>query len=152
MLSMTLEGEITSWNPGAEKLFGYDTADAVGRHISLVIPENASEEFEELLADALAGKKSAPCDTEWLRQDGSRVDVALSISPLRDLADRTFGFSALLRDITERKRSEAELRRVWQRSAAKRISRRPPPRSAWPCCQGDQWRTHWSSSAGPAAS
>jgi len=113
IVSMTLEGKVTSWNPGAERIFGYSAADMADLHISRIVPPDTSGELEELLAAVMAGEPTTPRDTEWLRRDGSRLDVALSVSPLRDMGGRMFGFSALLRDITERKHAEAELRRLF---------------------------------------
>ena len=133
-LSVTLGGQITTWNPGAEGLFGHSAAEAIGRHISFLVPEEASEELEELLAAALAGETTAPRDTRWLRHDGSHVDVALSVSPLRDSVDRTFGFSALLprRHRTQRVRSRgpASARQGTSRSPAAGHDLGHPPRHA----------------------
>lgn len=110
ILSVTLEGVITSWNPGAVKTFGYAVGEIVGRHLSLLVPPDCSAETEKLLEAALAGEPAEPVDTEWLREDGTRVDVALTVSPLRDSTGRSLGFSAMARDITSRKRAEADLR------------------------------------------
>jgi PAS domain S-box-containing protein len=113
IVSMTVEGRVTSWNPGAERILGYSPAEVADLHVSRVIPPDTSAEFEELLAAVMAGESTTPRDTEWLRHDGTRLHVAVSVSPLRDAAGRLLGFSALLRDITERKQAEAELRRLF---------------------------------------
>ncbi|HET9443054.1 MAG TPA: PAS domain S-box protein, partial [Acidimicrobiales bacterium] len=110
IVSVTLEGEITSWNPGAQRLFGYAESEIVGRHISVLVPDERSREFEELL-DALLAGETAQRDTQWSRRDGRTIDVALALSPLTNPAGRSLGFSAMVRDITERKQAEAELRR-----------------------------------------
>ena len=112
IVSVTLEGRITSWNPGAERLFAFTTKEAIDQHVSLLVGEGASDELEELMAAALAGQPGAPVDTHWRRRDGSEVDVALTVSLLHDPSGRPLGFSAILRDITERKAVEAELHRV----------------------------------------
>lgn len=112
IVSMTVEGKVTSWNPGAERIFGYSPAEMAGVHVSRVIPPDTSAGFEELLAAVMAGTPATPRDTEWLRRDGTRLHVAVSVSPVRDAAGQLLGFSALLRDITERKEAEAELRRL----------------------------------------
>lgn len=112
IISMTADGRVTTWNTGAERIFGYAAQEMAGEHISRVIPDDVSGQFEELLAAVMAGEPSIPCDTQWLRRDGGRLDVAVSVSPLREAGGRLLGFSALIRDITERKLAEAELRRL----------------------------------------
>ena len=112
IVSMSVEGSITSWNRGAEHVFGYASSEVVGHHISLLVPGDASEELEELLGAVVGGETPAVRDTQWLRRDGSRLDVALSLSPLVDPGGRTLGFSAVVRDATARKHAETELRRV----------------------------------------
>jgi PAS domain S-box-containing protein len=109
ILSLSLEGRILSWNPGAEQLFGYDFSEVVGTHVSCVVPDDSSPDLEELLEAALSGTPAPPRDTAWQCRDGSFLDVAMSISPLKDSAGQTTGFSALLRDVTERKRRERQL-------------------------------------------
>src|SRR5437764_699820 len=111
IVSMSAAGEIRSWNPGAQRLFGHAPEEAVGCHISMIVPDDRSAELEELMSAAMTGTLVAPRDTVWSRQDGALVDVAMSVSPLFD-AGQLLGFSILLRDITERKRTEAELRRL----------------------------------------
>ena len=112
IVSVTIEGVITSWNPGAVKTFGYAADVIVGRHMSVLVPDDCSADTEKLLEAALAGEPAAPLDTEWLREDRTRVAIALTVSPLRDATGRSLGFSAMARDITARKRAEAELRSV----------------------------------------
>ncbi len=112
MVSMTVEGEITSWNPGAERMFGY-TEDALrGHHISVLIPADQSDVFEELLGAAANGESLGARDTQQVRKDGSRVDVAVSMSAIRDGDGNLLGFSWFSRDITERKVAEARLRQL----------------------------------------
>jgi len=109
IVSIGMDGRITTWNPGAERLLGYASVEVVGRHVSLLVPEDATAGLDDLLAAALAGRTSAPRDTQWLRGDGTRLDVAVSVSPLRDGAAAPIGSAAIVRDITERRRAEAEL-------------------------------------------
>lgn len=115
--SMTVDGIVTSWNPGAVRLFGYTTAEIMGRHLSILAPEEGSAEFEHLLAIALEGERTTPLDTRWRKRDGELLDVELSVSPVHDARGQLLGFSAVLRDITERKLVENELRRLlkWER-------------------------------------
>jgi PAS domain S-box-containing protein len=109
IVSLSLHGMISSWNPGAEQLFGYGAAEVLGVHVSRLVPDDSSSDLEELLEAALSSTATAPRDTAWQRRDGSLLDVAMSISPLKDPAGRTTGFSALLRNVTERKRRERQL-------------------------------------------
>jgi PAS domain S-box-containing protein len=112
IVSTSIEGSFTSWNRGAEALFGYAAADAVGRHLSLLVPPERSEEFEASLGDAMAGRPSVPLDTRWRRGDGTEIDVAVSVSAVRSAEGKAVAFALLVRDITERKQSEAELHRL----------------------------------------
>jgi PAS domain S-box-containing protein len=112
VISMSVEGEISSWNPGAEHLLGYTPEDMVGRHVSRLVPAEESAVFEELLGAAVDGEPAGARDTQQLRKDGSRVDVAVSVSAIRDPATRLLGFSYLLRDITARKQAEARLQQL----------------------------------------
>jgi PAS domain S-box-containing protein len=120
ILAVTVDGKVTSWNPGAARLLGYDSEEIVGQHVSRLLPDDGNLEFEELLDAVMADRSVAPLDTQWLNKDGGRLDVAISVSPLRDPAGRLIGFSILLRDITARKRAETLLRRQerWQAAAA----------------------------------
>src|SRR5262249_8387147 len=120
ILALTLEGNITSWNPGAERLLGYRPDEMVDQHVSRLLPEDGKVEVEELLDGVMAERPPIALDTRWLTKEGSPIDVAISVSPLRDEADRLIGFSVLLRDITARKRAEALLRRQerWQAATA----------------------------------
>lgn len=112
IVSMTVEGKITSWNPAAEKLFGYASDEICGKHVAILVPEQSSEVFESLLDAAYAGGGHGASDTEWRHRDGHDVDVAVSISPLRNQSGTVYGISSMVRDISERRKVEAELRRL----------------------------------------
>ena len=110
IVSKTLEGVITSWNRGAERLFGYTASEAIGQHITLLIPENRLSE-ETLIIDKIKkGERVEHFDTVRVRKDKTLVDISLTISPLRDPSGKIIGASKIARDITERKRIEKELR------------------------------------------
>jgi len=106
----TLGGIITSWNPAAERMFGYSAGDIMGKSIARLIPPNRAGEAEALVEKLLRGKPVAYFETERLRQDGSVVYVSLSSALLRDEAGHAVGVSITARDITERKRAEDSLR------------------------------------------
>ena len=110
IVAKSLDGTIQSWNAAAERLFGYTAEQAVGRHISLIIPADRADEEERILASLRVGRRIEHYDTIRQRSDGRLVDVSLTISPVRDEAGRVVGASKIARDITERKRSEAALR------------------------------------------
>ena len=115
IVSKSLDGVIQSWNAAAERLFGYTAEEAVGRHISFIIPEDRLHEEDYILASVRSGKRVSHFDSVRERSDGKLVDVSLTISPIRDEAGRIVGASKFARDITERKRAEAVLRESEQR-------------------------------------
>jgi PAS domain S-box-containing protein len=115
IISKTLEGVITSWNGGAERLFGYTAKEAVGQPISMIIPLDRRGEETTILARISRGERIDHFDTTRLRKDGTRFQISVSISPVRDAAGKIVGASKIARDITERKRVERELHESEQR-------------------------------------
>ena len=115
IISKTLDGRITSWNAAAERLYGYTAEEVVGRPISVIVPEEIRGQLTEIGERLSRGERISHLETVRVRKDGTRVEVAVSISPIRDDAGRVVGASTIARDITERRRREAELaRRVHQ--------------------------------------
>jgi len=116
IFSMTMAGVITSWNPAAEAIFGYEVSEVVGHHISQFFPDDPV--LEELMDAARSNRPTPGHDTCWQTHDGSRIDVALSVSVLG--ASLEGGYSVLARDIRVRKAAEALLRRQarWQTATA----------------------------------
>ena len=112
IVSKSLEGVIQSWNAGAERLFGYSPDEAVGRHISLIIPTERLSEEDQILATLRAGRRIEHFETVRQRKDGSRLAVSLTVSPIRDESGRVMGASKIVRDVTDRRRLEDELRRL----------------------------------------
>jgi two-component system CheB/CheR fusion protein len=108
VISKDLNGVIQSWNASAQRLFGYTAKEAVGRHISLLIPPERLDEEDEIIARLRAGERVRHFDTVRVRSDGTPIHVSLTISPVRDDAGRIVGASKIARDITDAK--EAELR------------------------------------------
>jgi PAS domain S-box-containing protein len=106
IVSKTLDGVITSWNHSAERVFGYCESEVIGQHINLIIPDDRRGEEITILADLREGKRIEHFETIRLRKDGTRLDISLTISPLKDHA----GASKVARDITGRKRTEKALR------------------------------------------
>ena len=112
IISKSLDGIIQSWNAAAERLFGYTSEQAVGRHISLVIPPERLNEEEEIIASLKEGKRIEHYETERVHSDGQRITVSLTISPIKDDSGNVIGASKIARDVTERKRMEDDLRRL----------------------------------------
>ena len=108
IISKNLDGIIQSWNKAAERLFGHPAANAIGKHISLIIPPERLSEEDEIIARLRAGDRIQHYETERIRADGRLVQVSLSISPVKNESGLVVGASKIARDITERKRSEAE--------------------------------------------
>jgi len=110
IVSKDLDGVITSWNLGAERLFGYEAAEAIGRPITMLMPPERLDEEPGILARIRRGEPIEHYETVRRRKDGSLVDIALTVSPMRDSRGRIVGASKIARDITERKVAEAKLR------------------------------------------
>jgi PAS domain S-box-containing protein len=100
IISRTLDGTITSWNPAAEKLFGYTAEEAIGQSSSLTTPEDLEGEIDDNLSDLRAGQPVLRLETIRVRRDGTRIPVSLTASPIRDAVGNIVGASAILRDLT----------------------------------------------------
>jgi PAS domain S-box-containing protein len=111
ILAKNLQGQITNWNPGAERLYGYTAAEAIGQSVELIVPDDRKKEFQRIMARLRNGERIEPFETVRVRKDGRKIVVSLSISPLRDGAGRLIGGSTITRDITEHKRGEQLVRR-----------------------------------------
>ena len=107
--SKNLDGIITSWNQGAERMFGYLAEEVVGKPITILIPQERLHEEDVILERIRRGDRVDHYETMRRRKDGNLIDVSLTISPLRDANGTVVGASKIARDITERKRSEAQI-------------------------------------------
>jgi PAS domain S-box-containing protein len=109
IVSKTLDGVITSWNNSAERMFGYKREEAVGQHITLIIPEDRRDEEVKIAERLRRGERVDHFETVRVRKDGTLLDLSLTISPVKDVAGRVVGASKVARDITERKQVEQAL-------------------------------------------
>jgi PAS domain S-box-containing protein len=112
IIGKTLAGIITDWNAGAEVLFGYTAAEAIGKPGTLIFPPDRLKEEEAILARIARGESLKHYETVRVRKDGGLVDVSVTVSPILDQAGNIVGASKVARDITERKRAEAEILRL----------------------------------------
>src|SRR6185436_3593456 len=110
VLTMDPQGTITTWNEGAERIYGYSSRDAIGKPVELIVPEQLRGEERELLAKVARGERVESYETVRCRKDGTSLDVSVSMSPLRDHEGRIVGASKIGRDITERKRAQERTR------------------------------------------
>jgi PAS domain S-box-containing protein len=112
IISTDLNGTLISWNPGAQRLLGYPSEEIVGRPVWRLVPEGLRGDVEEQMARVRGGMHIPTRDTLRLHKSGREVEVAESLSLIRDLAGNPTGMSAMMRNISERKRAERELRRL----------------------------------------
>jgi PAS domain S-box-containing protein len=110
IVSKNLDGIITSWNRGAERLFGYAAAEAIGQSVMMLIPEDRFDEEPGIIARIRKGEPIHHYETVRKRKDGRLIDISLTVSPMRDRSGRIVGASKIARDITDRKYAEARLR------------------------------------------
>jgi len=112
IVSKTLEGVIISWNPAAERILGYSAAEAIGQNIRMIIPRERWSEEDDVLARISRGDRVDHFETVRRAKDGRMLNISLTVSPIRDKSGKIVGASKVARDITERKRAEAERERL----------------------------------------
>jgi PAS domain S-box-containing protein len=115
IISKNLDAVIVSWNAGAQRTFGYTEQEAVGRPIAILIPSELREEENKILERLRAGERIDHFETVRVTKAGNKINVSLSISPIKDSTGRIVGFSKIARDITQRKRTEEALRESEER-------------------------------------
>jgi PAS domain S-box-containing protein len=115
IIGKTLDGTITSWNRGAERLYGYAAGEVVGRSMNILISPARPTELSDILQRLARGGRTDHYETAHRRKDGSLVEVAVKVSPILDMAGNVIGASSIARDITERKRAQETLRRSEER-------------------------------------
>src|SRR5437762_5387774 len=109
VIGKTVDGIITSWNPAATRLYGYAAEEAIGKPVTLLAPPDRMDEFRDILERIRRGDRVERAETTRLRKDGTRVEVALAVSPILDPHGQVIGATSIAHDITERKRVEQQL-------------------------------------------
>ncbi len=113
IIGKRLDGIIENWNAGAEAIYGYSAAEMVGRHISVLIPPDHADEFNQIMEKIQRGEPVRYYETARLHKDGTTIQVSVSVSPVKDDTGRVVGASTIARDISERRRAERKLREAW---------------------------------------
>jgi PAS domain S-box-containing protein len=109
IISKNLDGVITSWNPGAERIFGYSAEEMIGQSIKTLIPQHLHSEEDTILSRIRSGQRIEHYETVRQRKYGGLVEISLSVSPLKNAQGAIIGASKIARDISERKRNEAQI-------------------------------------------
>jgi len=112
VISKNLNGIITSWNPAAERLYGYTAAEVVGKSVTILIPPERPDEEPAILARLRRGERIDHYETVRVAKDGRRLDVSLTVSPIRDASGKIIGASKIARDITQQKKAQNEIARL----------------------------------------
>ncbi|MGA2928858.1 MAG: PAS domain S-box protein [Solirubrobacteraceae bacterium] len=108
IIGKTLEGQITSWNAAAQRIYGYSAEEAIGQHFSILLSAGGEHEAGEILARVRAGEPVSHSEVVRRRRDGQVIDVSMTVSPIRDESGQVVGTSTVTRDITGHKRAERE--------------------------------------------
>ncbi len=109
IIGKTLEGIITSWNGGAERIYGYSAEEAIGRTVAMLMPPDREDELPGILQKLIQGQRINNYDTLRVTKDGSLVNISLTVSPIRDASGAIIGASSIGRDVTNEKKAEAAL-------------------------------------------
>ena len=110
IISKTLDGIVLTWNKAAERIFGYTASEMIGKPIAVLVPPDRPDEEPQILARLSRGERIEQLETVRLRKDGTRIDVSVTSSPIRDASGRIVGASKIARDITDRRVAEAAVR------------------------------------------
>ena len=106
IITQSLDGIITSWNKGAEQIYGYSAEEVLGKHISILEPDNLKGEIKQLVGKIKQGKKIQHYETLRLKKDGTTINISVTLSPVFDSSGKLVAISAIARDITERKKEK----------------------------------------------
>lgn len=106
IIGKDLNGIITSWNQGAQKIYGYSSKEILGKHVSILAPDQLKDEVNLILKDVEKGESVRHFETVRIKKDGTKMDISLTISPIKDITGKIIGASTIARDISERKKYE----------------------------------------------
>ncbi|WP_160690411.1 PAS domain S-box protein [Clostridium sp. C2-6-12] len=118
IIGKNLNGIITSWNNGAEKIYGYKKEEIIGKHISVIIPKDKIDDFHKIMKNIKNGEKITGFESKRVKKNGDVIDVSITVSPIFDLEGNLIGASNITRDITENKKIEKELRDKYEEISA----------------------------------
>jgi PAS domain S-box-containing protein len=116
IISKTLEGIITSWNKGAERIFGYTADEVIGQPVTILIPKGQEDEEPAILARLRAGERIEHYETVRVRKDGTRIDISLTVSPIKGPNGDIIGASKIARDITEQRQARKQLDEAYRQA------------------------------------
>ena len=122
IVSKNLDGVISSWNEGAERIFGYTAEEMIGQPITIVIPEDRQSEEREILTRVRRGERIDHYETVRRRKDGSLIFVSLTVSPVKNAEGKIVGASKIARDITEQRRSQEQIARLAREATVGQLS------------------------------
>lgn len=122
ILTKSLEGTITAWNRGAERIYGYTPEEIIGKHISILVPDDRPDEIPGILAKIARGESTEHYESVRVTKDGRHLSVSISVSPLRDANGGIVGASTIARDITAQRRAEDQLRQAQKMEAIGRLA------------------------------
>lgn len=118
IIGKNLNGIITSWNTGAEKIYGYKNEEVIGKHISVIIPEDKINDLHKIMIKIKNGEKIKGFESKRRKKNGDVIDVSITVSPIYDLGGNLIGASNITRDISENKKIEKELRDKYEEISA----------------------------------
>ncbi len=118
IIGKNLNGIITSWNIGAEKIYGYKKEEVIGKHISIIIPEDKISDFHKIMKNIKNGEKIKGFESKRRKKNGDIIDVSITVSPIYNMEGNLIGASNITRDITENKKIEKELRDKYEEISA----------------------------------
>ena len=122
ILTKSLDGTITAWNRGAERIYGYAPEEVIGKHISMLLPDDRPDEIPDILKKIARGENVEHYESVRLTKDRRRLNVSVSISPLHDINGEVIGASAIARDITAQRRVQDQLRQAQKMEAIGRLA------------------------------
>jgi PAS domain S-box-containing protein len=122
IISETLDGIVLSWNLGAQRMYGYSSAEMLGKSLSIIVPPDRQSEFQDILTKIRSGHKIEQLETIRLRKDGQQLSIALTVSPIKDAHGQLVGASVIARDITESKRMEEMFLQAQKMEAVGRLA------------------------------